>query len=434
VKVDVRKEAPSRAVLEVELPPETVSQGMERALAQLNRRVEIPGFRRGKAPKTLLERYVGKETIHEETVKLLVPDAYSQAIRESGVHPIAQPEIQVQSFEEGKPLRFVATVDLVPDVRLGDYKAIRVDRTAVVVTDADIDAAIEDLRARQAHLESLGDQAAASGDYVLVRITEVSGSAERFLAGKEYLVEVGGGTYPAEFESGLVGAVAGHHSTVTLAGGATVSYEIIDVKRRRLPDLTDEFARTAAGVETVQALREMLRDRTQREAQQRAQQEDEQKAVDALLVGATIELPGSLVDHEVQHLVADLAESLSRRGITMERYLQVQEKTEDQLRTELRPAAEKRLRTQLALDELARLEGLQPSQEEMDREVENVARGLQQDLTRVREWLAQNGRLDVVRGTLRRRKALSYLLQSARRDPVEISGGHAERSREGEQG
>ena len=102
MKVDIRKEAPSRAVLEVELPPEAVSQGMERALAQLNRRVEIPGFRRGKAPKTLLERYVGKEAIHEEAVKLLVPDAYSQAIRESGVHPIAQPEIQVQSFEEGK--------------------------------------------------------------------------------------------------------------------------------------------------------------------------------------------------------------------------------------------------------------------------------------------------------------------------------------------
>src|SRR2546427_1763270 len=280
VKVDVRKEARSRAVLEVELPRETVSQGMERALAQLNRRVEIPGFRRGKAPKTLLERYVGKETIHEETVKLLVPDAYSQAIRESGVHPIAQPEIQVQSFEEGKPLRFVATVDLVPDVRLGDYKAIQVDRTAVVVTDADVDAAIEDLRARQGHLESLGDQAAASGDYVLVRITEVSGSAERFLAGKEYLVEVGGGTYPAAFESGRVGAAAGHHSTVTLAGGATVSYEIIDVKRRRLPDLTDEFARTAAGVETVPALRGMLPERTQREGPPRGQAGEGPKGLD----------------------------------------------------------------------------------------------------------------------------------------------------------
>src|SRR5713226_1797994 len=226
MKVDVRKETPSRAVLEVELPPETVSQGMERALAHLNQRVEIPGFRRGKAPKTLLERYVGKETIYEEAVKLLVPDAYSQAVRQSGVQPIAQPEIQVQTLEEGKPLRFVATVDLVPEVKLGDYKTIQVERTAAVVTDADIDAAIEDLRARHAHLESMGDHPAASGDHVLVRMAEVSGGQDRFLPGKEYLVEIGGGIYPAEFESGLRGAVAGHRGMATLTGDATVTYEV----------------------------------------------------------------------------------------------------------------------------------------------------------------------------------------------------------------
>ena len=418
MKVEFRREAPSRAVLEVELPPEAVSQGMERALAQLNRRVEIRGFRRGKAPKTLLERYVGKDAIYEEAVKLLVPDAYSQAIQQSGMHPIAQPEIQVQTVEEGKPLRFVATVDLVPDVRLGDYKAIRVERTPAVVTDADIGAVIEDLRARHAQLESLGDQPAAQGDYVLVRVIEISGTADRFVPGKEYLVEVGGGTYPPEFETGLLQAASGGRGTATLASGAAVTYEVVDVKRRRLPDLTDEFARTAAGVETVPVLRETLRERAQREAQRRAEQEDEQKAVDALLQGATIELPTSLVDHEVHHLIADLAESLGRRGITMERYLQVQEKTEEQLRVELRPAAEKRLRTQLALDELARLEDLQPTQEEMDREVENVARGSQQEPARVREWLAQNGRSDILRATLRRRKALAFLIQSAYGDPA----------------
>src|SRR2546430_9262355 len=178
MKVEVRKEAPSRAVLEVELPPETVSQGMERALEQLNRRVEIRGFRRGKAPKTLLERYVGKDAIYEEAVKLLVPDAYSQAIQQSGMHPIAQPEIQVQAVEEGKPLRFVATVDLVPDVRLGDYRAIRAERTPAAVTDADIDAAIEDLRAGHAQLGTLDDHPASSGYHEPTRISELGGDAD----------------------------------------------------------------------------------------------------------------------------------------------------------------------------------------------------------------------------------------------------------------
>ncbi len=416
MKVDVRKEAPSRAVLEVELPPESVSQGMDRALARLNQRVEIPGFRRGRAPKTLLERYVGKDTVYEEAVKLLVPDAYTQAVRQSGVRPIAQPDIKVDQVEEGKPLRFVATVDLVPEIRLGDYKAIRIQRTEPTVTDADIDTAIGDLRARHARLESGGQRPAEQGDYVLVRAVEVTGAQDRFIAGKEYLVEVGGGAYPAEFEAALVGVEAGRGGTATLGEGASVTYEVVDVKRRTLPDLTDEFAKTAAGVDAVQALRDMLRDRMQTEARERAQHEDEQKVVEALLAGTTMEVPASLVDHEVLHLVADLADSLGRRGITLERYLQAQEKTDEQLRTELRPSAEKRLRTQLALDELARAEGLQPSQEEIDREAENVARGSPQDVARVREWLAQSGRLDALMAVLRRRKALLYLVALARGD------------------
>jgi trigger factor len=415
MKVEVRKEPPSRAVLQIELPAETVNQGMERALAQLNRRVEIPGFRRGKAPKTLLERYVGKETVHEEAVKLLVPDAYTQAVRQSGVQPIAQPDIQVDSVEVGKPLRFTATVDLVPEVKLGDYKVIRLQRTHAQVTDDDIEAAVTDLRARHARLDSLGGQPAASGDYVLMRIVELGGSHDRLVAGKEYLVEVGGGVYPAELESALLGAVAGHRATVTVGGGASVTYDVVDVKRRQLPDLTDEFAKTVAGADSVQTLRETMRARLQGEAQERARKEDEQKAVDALEQASTVELPGSLVEHEVEHLVADLAESLSRRGLTLERYLQLQEKTEEQLRTELRPAAEKRLRTQLLLDELASVEALQPSQEEIDREVENVARGLQQDSSRVREWLTSTGRLEALTASLRRRKALASLVAAATR-------------------
>ncbi len=174
MKVDVRKEAPSRAVLEVELPPDVVSQGKERALARLNQRVEIPGFRRGKAPKTLLERHVGTGTVHEEAVNLLVPDAYTQAVRQAGVRPIAQPEIQVDPFEDGKPLRFVATVDLVPEVKLGDYKTLRITPTEPTVADADVDAAIEDLRARHARLESAGERPVATGDYVMLRISLTS--------------------------------------------------------------------------------------------------------------------------------------------------------------------------------------------------------------------------------------------------------------------
>ncbi|MBI2122832.1 MAG: trigger factor [Armatimonadetes bacterium] len=417
MKVEVRKEPASRVVLEVELPPEDVQKGVDQALDRLNRRVTIPGFRRGRAPKVLLQRYVGKETVYEEAVNLLVPDAYANAVDQAGVRPITRPQIQVDAIEDGKPLRFVATVDLVPEVSLGDYRAIRVPPEPAAVTDADVDAAIEDLRRRHAQLVPLGERPAAAGDFVLVRTAEASGDQVRFLPGKEYLIELGAGIYPEEVEQALAGVTAGERTTVTtLDPASTVTFQVTDLKRKELPDLTDEFAKTAAKATSVQELRDVMRARMQQEVEARANEAHEAKVVDALLQSATIDVPASLVDHELQHLVTDLAESLSRRGLTMQRYLEVTEKTEQQLLDELRPAADRRVRTQLAVDEFSRAERVEPTQEEIDREVENVARRLQLDDTRVREWLDQQGRYDTLVTALRRQQALARLVAIARGD------------------
>ncbi|MBI2972428.1 MAG: trigger factor [Armatimonadetes bacterium] len=417
MKVEVRKEPASRVVLEVELPPEDVQKGVDQALDRLNRRVTIPGFRRGRAPKVLLQRYVGKEAVYEEAVNLLVPDAYANAVDQAGVRPITRPQIQVDAIEDGKPLRFVATVDLVPEVSLGDYRAIRVPPEPAAVTDADVDAAIEDLRRRHAQLVPLGERPAAAGDFVLVRTAEASGDQVRFLPGKEYLIELGAGIYPEEVEQALAGVTAGERTTVTtLDPASTVTFQVTDLKRKELPDLTDEFAKTAAKATSVQELRDVMRARMQQEVEARANEAHEAKVVDALLQSATIDVPASLVDHELQHLVTDLAESLSRRGLTMQRYLEATEKTEQQLLDELRPAADRRVRTQLAVDEFSRAERVEPTQEEIDREVENVARRLQLDDTRVREWLDQQGRYDTLVTALRRQQALARLVAIARGD------------------
>jgi trigger factor len=415
LKVEVRREPQSRAVLEVEVPPEDFARGVSQAVKRLNQRVDVPGFRRGKAPRGLLERVVGKEAIYEEAVRLLVPDAYEQALDKAELRPIARPQIDVGEVEEGKPLRFTATVDLVPDVQLGDYDAIRVPFDEPAVSDADIDRAIEDLRARHAHLVPAPGKAVAEGDYVLVRAVEVTGTPERFAVGKEYLLEVGGGTFPPEVDAALGGAVVGDTRAAALGPDASVTLEVVDVKQRELPDLTDEFAKTVGNVKTLDELRTMLRERAASDAAARAAGEYEQKVVDAVLEGASIELPESLVLHEVEHLVADLADTLQRRGLTLSRYLQATEKTEEQLRGEFRPGAERRLRAQLALDEVARRERLQPSQEEIDRVIENEARRLQSDVPRVRERLADDGRYERLVAVMRRDKALAHLVESARR-------------------
>ncbi|MGH2437205.1 MAG: trigger factor [bacterium] len=417
MKVEVKKEPPSRAVLEVELPPEDLQKGLEEALTRLNRRVTIPGFRRGRAPKVLLQRFVGKDAVYEEAVNLLVPDAYASAVDQAGVRPITRPQIQVESVEEGKPLRFTATVDLLPEVSLGDYRAIRVPPEQAVVTDADVDSAIEDLRRRNAHLVALEGRPATEGDYVLGRVVEAAGDQARLQPGKEYLIEIGGGTYPEEVERSLVGVSVGERKTVTTTDPAsTVTLEVSGLKRKELPELSDEFAKTAANAGTVQELSDLLRARMQQEVEARVRQAYEEKVIDALLQGATIDVPSSLIEHELQHLVGDLTESLSRRGLTLQRYLQATEKTEQQMLDELRPSAERRIRTELAIDEFSRQEGVKPVQEEIDREVENVARRLQLDDARVREWLGEQGRYDSLVTALRRRQALARLVAIARGD------------------
>ncbi|MGH2348512.1 MAG: trigger factor, partial [bacterium] len=250
--------------------------------------------------------------------------------------------------------------------------------------------------------------------YVLVRAVEVSGTPDRFAAGKEYLLEVGGGTFPPEVDAALAGAAAGDTRTAAFGPDASVTLEVVDVKQRELPDLNDEFAKTVGNVQTLDELRTTLRERAASEVTSRAAAEYEQKVVDALLAGATIDLPESLVLHEVEHLVADLADTLQRRGLTLSRYLEATDKTEEQLRAEFRPAAERRLRAQLALDEVARREGLQPSGEEIDRVIENEARRLQSDVPRVRERLADEGRYERLLAVMRRDKALAHLVESAR--------------------
>jgi len=415
MKVEWRREPGSRAVLHVELPPEEVARAVAAAHRRLAQRVTVPGFRRGKAPRTILERYLGRESLMDETLKLLLPEGYARAVKEAGLAPIGQPQIDVQTapVDENAPLRFVATVDVVPEVDPGAYREVRLPREEPVVTDADVEARIEDLRVRQATLVPVAEAAAARGDFVLLQVLQAAPGLSRLAEGKEVLVEIGGGLYPAPLEDGLEGVRRGEQRTITLGdGGEQVTVVAVEVKRRELPAADDAFARRA-GAESVAALRAQLRERLQAEAAARAADAYRDAVLRAVTAGATVDLPRSLVAHEVEHLLADLEETLARRGLTLETYLRAAEKTVEDLRREYEAVAEERLRTQLVLDEIARREGIAPTEEEITREAENLAQSLQQEVARVREWLGEESRRSALVRTLRRRKTVQFLVSLA---------------------
>lgn len=416
MKVDWKREPGSRAVLEVEVPADEVAREVRAAASRLAQRVRVPGFRRGKTPRAILERYVGRDEVYGEAAEGLVTSAYRRAVAETGVVPVGRPEFDVPPLDEAQPLRFVARVDVSPEVDPGAYEAVRLPRTDVTVSDADVDAAIEELRRGRSHLVSAPDATAAAGDFVLIRPTAVEG-VDRFRVGREVLVELGAGVFPPEVEAALEGAAAGGERTAAIGPSGRLVATVVDVKRRELPPLDEAFARGVGEFATVDELRARLRDQLGADAAARAQEAYEDQVLTAVLEGASVELPASLVGHEIDHLVADLSDSLQRRGYTRERYLEGAGKDLAGLRDELRPRAERRLRARLVLDEISRREGLVPTQEEIAVEEEKVASELKQDPARVREWLAGEGRLESMLAVLRRRKTVAHLMARAQGSP-----------------
>lgn len=412
MKVEWKREPRSRAVLEVEVPTEDVVQEVSRAAARLARRIRVPGFRPGKAPRAVLERYIGRSEVYGEAVEELVTSAYRRAVADVGIMPVGRPEFDVQPLDETKPLQFVARVDVSPEVDPGAYDTVRIPPVETMVADSELETAIDGLRRQRSRLVSVPDAKAATGDFVLLRPTAVEG-VDRFQAGREVLVELGSGVFPDQVESALIGAAAGEERTATVGEGRLTA-TVVDVRQRELPALDDALAKEIGGVETVDALRARLRDRLQAEGAARAREAYEEQVITAVVDQAAIELPVSMVEHEVDHLLGDLIESLERRGFTLDTYLQQSGKNAAGLREEFTPRAERRLKVRLVLDEIARREGLVPTQEEITDEEEKIVAELKQDLARVREWLAQEGRREGMIAVLRRRKTVAALVERAR--------------------
>lgn len=412
MKVELRTEPASRVVLEIDVPEDAVAQAMDQAYAQLVRRVQVPGFRRGKAPRPILERHVGTEMLRDEALRQLVPRQYSEAVAQTGVSPIARPSIEVKDGPEGKGVHLTATVDVYPTVTLPDYRKIRVTAQHRAVSDEDVDRAIEDLRARHGRLASVAEPA-RRGDFVLLSVVTAPEGQGRLQAGKELLVEVGGGLLPEAVEAALEGASPGDERSAEIPGAsAPAVVRVADVRRKDLPPLDDAFARTVSDRSTLADLRDGLRAKLQGERDADDARALRERAVDAVLAEARFDVPESLVAHEVEHILEDLADRLQRRGLTLESYARALDKDEGAVRADMREGAERRVRSRVLLDAVAEREALSVSEEEMRGEVENLAAELKQDVAKVQGWLAEGGRQEGLRESLLRRKAMAFLVDA----------------------
>ncbi|MEW6770299.1 MAG: trigger factor [Bacillota bacterium] len=433
----------STVLLEVEVEAERFSQAVERACRKLARDVAIPGFRKGKVPRVILERYLGKDRLYHEAATLVVGEAYPAAVKDAGIEPVSQPELEVVEAEEGKPLVFKAKVEVKPEVKLGEYKGLEVTRRAKTVTPEDVAAELERLRDRYARLVTVEDGAVAKDDIVKIDYEgTIDGEAIPGGAAKGKEVEVGLGYLVPELEEALIGMRPGEtkevkvvfpsdHREETLAGKEAVfKVTVRAIRRKELMPLDDEFAKEVSEFDTLAELKADLENKLREAVVEEVDLAVRQEVVRKAVANAEVDLPPSMVAGQVEELMEDIIATADGRGVSPDRLFVLLKTTPEGLRERIRPDAERNIKTRLVLDAIAEAEGLTVSDAEMDEEIVKLAALYRQKPEEVRTAFEESGRLAFIRQKLLRDKTIQFLVDNAR--VIEAEAAETARQEAGE--
>jgi trigger factor len=415
--------APRSSVkVRVELPPEQLAAALDEAVRHLSKRTRIAGFRPGKAPRAVVERVVGAPAILEEAMDHLVQRSYRDALAEHDITPLTNADVDIEQAEEGKPVVFTATVQVRPEVVLGDYRTFNFKPEIEPIDASKVDTVVAELADQNASLAPVEDRGAKSGDYAVIGYVGTrdgvpfeGGSTERMplILGEDRLVP--------GFEDHVMGLKPGESTTfeitfpadyadTALAGRvASFSVDLRELREKILPTVDDEFARSMGAYEDLAALRTEIQARLERNALDRARHDFSDKIIEYAVANATVELPDILVDQEVEVMHDEFRASLARQGITEEAYLKVVEKTDADLHTEFRPNAEKRVKVLLVLSKIADGEGLVIADADVEAEVARARERYGRDKKTVAYFESARGR-SFVRSTLRRSRIVEQLV------------------------
>ena len=411
----------SSILLEIEVPADRLDRSIRDAVGRLSRQTRVAGFRPGKAPRPILERVLGPTAIVDEAVDTLVQTAYRDAVIEQGIVPLANADVEIVEAEEGKPLRFKATIQVRPEVILGDYQGFNFAPEIETVDDPKVDKVIDELRDQNATLSAVEDRPAKDGDWAIIGFDGTrdgvpfdGGKTERMplVIGQDRLIP--------GFEAHIVGLRPGEatdfditfpadYAEPTLAG--QVAHFTVDLKELRekiLPAADDEFAQTMGAFETLQALKADIAARLRRNALDRARHEFSDKIIEYAVANATIDLPDVLVDQEIEVMHDEFRTTLARQGIAEPAYLKATGQSEADLHAEFRPRAEQRTKVLLVLSRIADTEGVEVVEAEIEAQVD-LARTRYKDQKTVRYFESQRGR-NFIRSTLRRTRTVEALV------------------------
>ncbi|HAA7790309.1 TPA_asm: trigger factor [Listeria monocytogenes] len=410
--------------LTFEIEQEKVKEGLDRAFVKVRKTLNVPGFRKGKVPRQIFNQHFGEEALFQDALDILLPEVYSAAIDEAGIDPVDTPQVNIESMEKGETWVLTAEVTVKPEVKLGDYKGLEVEKRETELTTEELEAELKQLQERQAELVVKEDAPAENGDTVILDFEGFKdGVAFEGGQAENHSLELGSGQFIPGFEEKLVGLKAGDEADIELTfpeeyhaedlAGQPVVFKVKlhEIKTKEVPALDDELAKDIdEEVETLDELKEKISKRLQEAKEESVAQAKQEEVIAKAVENAEVDIPHAMVHHEADHLMNHFAQDLQAQGLTPELYYQFTGQTEEAMHAQMEKDAEKRVKMNLVLEAIAEAENIEPTEEAIDEEISTLAEkyGMEKDAVR-----AALGDMSELKSDLKIRKAIDVLLDSA---------------------
>ena len=392
------------AKLTIEVSAEDVEKALQQAYLKERKRISLPGFRKGKVPRQVIEKMYGPEVFYDEAANHMISEAYGKAYDECELEIVSQPKVEIVQLEKGKPFIFTAEVAVKPEVALGEYKGLKVDKVSAEVTDEEVDAEIEKERERNARTVDVTDRAVQDKDQITLDFEGfVDGTAFEGGKGEAYPLTLGSGAFIPGFEDQLIGAEIGKETEVKvtfpeeyqakeLAGKEAVfKCTVKTIKVKELPELDDEFASDVSEEgETMEEYKAEVRGKLKERKEREAKEKKENQVVEQAVANAEIDLPEPMVDLQARQMADDFARRIMQQGMTLEQYFQFTGLSEEKMMEELKPQAEKRIRTRLVLEAIVAAENIEVSDERLEEELKKMAEAYQMEVDKLKEFMGEN--------------------------------------------
>lgn len=426
MSVQVENLEKSMAKLTIEVSAEQFEAAMQKAYIKNKGRIQLPGFRKGKAPRAMIEKMYGAGIFYEDAANEIIPEAYEEAAKESGLVITSQPEIDVTQIEKGKSFIFTATVAVKPEVTLGEYKGLEYEAQPVEVTDEEVEEELKKVQNQQARTVTVEDRPVADGDIVTIDYEGfVDGTAFAGGKGTDYDLTIGSHSFIDTFEEQLVGKNAGEETEVnvtfpeqyheaSLAGKpATFKVTVKAIKAKELPELDDEFASEVSDFETLDEYKADLKVKALERKEKEAKTAKQNALVDKAVENASMEIADAMITSQARNMANDFAQRLQMQGMTVDQYLQYTGLTREALVDQMKPQAETRIKNRLVLEAIAKAENIEVSDEEVEAEMQKMADAYKMELDKVKEYLGEAGK-DSLKDDLAVQKAVDLIVDNAK--------------------